>query len=279
MITYLPVNSNRFAYLLQGGGHFVPPPLQNTYGIMGYMQIIVDGIMTNYVDVGAGKTLLILHGWGSNATMWGRVINELAKENRVIAVDLPGFGKTDEPSIAWKVNDYAEFVKNFLDKIDVKKLHGILGHSFGGRVIIDMLDSGWNDAKKIIFVDSAGVKHNTSKSWRSLVGNKLLGWARKIKPVREFIVDQFGSDDYRAATPMMREILKLTVSEDKTPQIERIRGDVMIIWGENDKTTPLSDVEIFRRIENSRVEIVAGAGHSVYLEKQDEVVKLIKEFL
>lgn len=242
-------------------------------------QVIVDGILANYIDAGSGKTLLILHGWGSNVAMWHRVIGDLSKTFRVIAVDLPGFGKTDEPTEAWEVKDYAEFIKKFLDKIDVKKLHGILGHSFGGRVIIDMLDSGWNNAEKIIFVDAAGVKHAQRKGWRTLFGNKLLGWVRKIKPVREFIVQRFGSDDYRAASPMMREILKLTVTEDKTAQIERIKGNALIIWGENDKTTPLSDVEVFRKIKNSHVEIIADAGHSVYIDKPDEVIHLIEEFL
>jgi len=234
--------------------------------------------MTNYIDAGTGKILLILHGWGSNTAMWGRIIGDLSKKFRVIAVDLPGFGKSDEPSSAWKVADYAKFIEKFLGKIGVSKLHGILGHSFGGRVIIDMLDSGNQKVDKIIFMDAAGVRHKENKPLQS-ISKKIFGWAKKVKPVQKLIIRRFGSDDYRAASPMMREILKLTVTEDKSAQIERIRGDVLIIWGENDTTTPLSDVEIFRKIPNSRVEIVADADHNVYLEKPDEVIKLIKDFL
>ncbi|MDR1032581.1 MAG: alpha/beta hydrolase [Candidatus Nomurabacteria bacterium] len=243
------------------------------------MKVVVDGLMTNYTDVGQGPVLLILHGWGSSAGMWQRFADYLAKDYRIIALDLPGFGATDEPKTAWKIEDYADFVKKFLTKVTTKQLRGILGHSFGGRVVVDMLDSGWKGADKVIFMDSAGVRHRESRSWRTLAAHRLFGWARKIKPVREFAVQHFGSDDYRAATPMMREMLKLAVSEDKSVQIARIRAEVLVIWGANDITTPLTDLEVFRKIKDAQIEVLKGVGHSAYLEKPEQISQLVRGFL
>ncbi|MCL2280351.1 alpha/beta fold hydrolase, partial [Candidatus Saccharibacteria bacterium] len=73
------------------------------------MQIVVNKILTNYTDRGAGEVVLLLHGWGSNSAMMDDLAGDLVAKYRVIAVDFPGFGGSSEPETAWTVADYAKF--------------------------------------------------------------------------------------------------------------------------------------------------------------------------
>ena len=57
----------------------------------------INGISVNYIDEGEGEIVLLLHGWGANITLYRSVIDSLKKSRRVIALDMPGFGKTPEP--------------------------------------------------------------------------------------------------------------------------------------------------------------------------------------
>ena len=68
----------------------------------------IDGISVNYIDEGEGEIVLLLHGWGANITLYRSVIDTLKQGRRVIALDMPGFGKTPEPPKPWCVDDYVD---------------------------------------------------------------------------------------------------------------------------------------------------------------------------
>ena len=121
------------------------------------MNIKIQDINTNYIVKGEGKNILLLHGWGSKLDLFGTIIENLSKNNKVYAIDLPGFGGTDEPKEAWDVDRYVDFVIEFIEKMNIKEL-SILGHSFGGRVIIKLVNRQNLNFKvdKLVLVDSAG---------------------------------------------------------------------------------------------------------------------------
>ena len=76
----------------------------------------IKGIDINYIDYGKGEnTVVLLHGWGQNISMMQPVGDKLQKNNRVIIVDLPGFGETKEPEDIWTMYDYADCIKQLLD--------------------------------------------------------------------------------------------------------------------------------------------------------------------
>lgn len=97
----------------------------------------IDSIAVNYIDEGEGEIILLLHGWGANVTLYAGIIEVLARNHRVIALDMPGFGKTPEPPAPWCVDDYVDFVVRFIASFRVSKL-SIVVHSFGGRVFFKM---------------------------------------------------------------------------------------------------------------------------------------------
>jgi pimeloyl-ACP methyl ester carboxylesterase len=96
----------------------------------------VDGTSIAYLDTGEGPhTLVLIHGLGSYAKAWSKNVGALAKEYRVIAVDLPGYGGSDKPDAPYSMQYFAEVLHGLLGQLDVH--HPVLvGHSMGGQIAI-----------------------------------------------------------------------------------------------------------------------------------------------
>lgn len=238
----------------------------------------VDNIRINYEQKGSGDLIVLLHGWGSNIKLFSNLIDLLSKKYTVVAMDMPGFGESQEPPAAWCVDDYVDFVIKFLADYDAKQVM-LLGHSFGGRVIIKL-----NSRKdlpftvsKVILVDSAGIlpPKSNKKSWRTRkykMGKAFLSTKimRKIAPdALEKLRVKYGSADYVAASPLMRQVLVKVVNEDLEPLLPNIKCPTLLIWGVNDTATPLSDGEKMEKlIPDAGLVKLENAGHYSFLEQQ-----------
>ena len=99
------------------------------------MQVVVNSLLTQYERMGAGKLVLILHGWGDSSKGWLEPAKQLAKHFEVVTVDLPGFGGTQMPEKAWGLSDYAAFIEHFLKKTRLQP-YAVVGHSNGGATAI-----------------------------------------------------------------------------------------------------------------------------------------------
>ena len=126
------------------------------------MNKTVKGLNINYICEGEGELVLLLHGWGSNIKLFDAMINVLKTKYKVLAMDMPGFGESEEPEEPWCVDDYVDFVLEFLKDYEFDKIT-LLGHSFGGRVIIKLCSRDLPfEVEKTILVDAAGVKPKKS---------------------------------------------------------------------------------------------------------------------
>ena len=125
------------------------------------MTVTVDNIPTNYMDLGAPgeETVVMLHGWASNCELFRPSAVQVSEKYRVLAPDLPGAGGTPEPPADWTVDDYVDFTVRFIASFGCRKVI-LLGHSFGGRVIIKMANRPDLpfEITKIVLVDSAGIR-------------------------------------------------------------------------------------------------------------------------
>lgn len=240
------------------------------------MNAVINGIETNYLTVGQGEAVLLLHGWGSSLEPYRQLINLLSKKYFVIALDMPGFGKTAEPTRPFDVDDYVDFVLEFLKRFPISKL-SLVGHSFGGRVIIKMANRALPFAvDKIVLIDSAGIKPQGSKK-KSLRQTcyKIGKWFATRKPIAklfpgllEKLRTKFGSADYAAASPMMRQCLVKVVNEDLRHLLPGIKAPTLLVWGENDTATPLSDAKIMEaEIPGAGLAVIKNAGHFSFVEQ------------
>ena len=253
------------------------------------MEIYIDGLKINYINKGTGKNILLLHGWGVCMDLYKNLINQLAKSNNVYALDLPGFGKSDEPNEIWNVDKYVDFVQKFIKKLNLKEIN-LIGHSFGGRIIIKLANKNGLEFKinKIVLLGSAGIKHKLKfnkkvkvrvyKVCKKIINCKTIqkrcpGFIDKLK-------SKFGSDDYKKASNIMRGSLVQVVNEDLTNLIPNIKSETLLIWGTCDEATPIEDGRKMKElIKNSELVEIEGATHYAFLESPLFVNQMISEFL
>lgn len=249
----------------------------------------VNGIKINYEQKGEGDLIVLLHGWGSNIKLFANLIDLLSKKYKVVAMDMPGFGESTEPPSAWCVDDYVNFVIDFLKDYNTDNVM-LLGHSFGGRVIIK-LNSRENlpfKITKVILVDSAGIlpPKSNKKSFRTYyykAGKAILstGIAQKLAPdALENFRKKMGSADYAAASPLMRQVLVKVVNEDLEPLLPNIKCPTLLVWGVNDTATPLSDGEKMEKlIPDAGLVKLENAGHYSFLEQQFTFNRVMSSFM
>lgn len=231
----------------------------------------------NYVDYGKGKNVVVLlHGWGQNIEMMEPLGNKLQKNNRVIIIDLPGFGLSIEPKEIWTMYDYADAMKKLLDSLNVDNPI-LIGHSFGGK--ISLIYASKYKVKKLILLGSPYKKNikklsTKTKILKSLkkvpLLNKLEGFAKK----------HIGSRDYKEASEFMRKILVEHVNLDITEDVKKIKCPTIMIWGTMDDEVPIEDAyEIEKMIPDSSVIPYDGCGHYAYLERLGQTISIIKSFI
>ncbi|HKU18639.1 MAG TPA: alpha/beta hydrolase [Candidatus Saccharimonadales bacterium] len=249
------------------------------------MQAVVDSLLTAYEVQGKGKTVLLLHGWGDHAAGFKPLQAMLAKQYRVIALDLPGFGGSESPKEIWGLDEYAQFVAHFLQKIDEAALLAIIGHSNGGAIAIRGLARGWLASDKLVLLASAGIRgvykgrvkvlRYITKAGKALT----LPLPKQLKQkIRKKVYATVGSD--MLVAEHLQETFKKVVTDDVRADATQLALPTLLIYGDQDEATPMWYGEAFHEaIQGSTLEILEGAGHFVYLDQPARVARAIQEFL
>lgn len=126
-----------------------------------------DGIRLAYVDEGKGtETILMIHGLGSYLPAWKKNISELSKSYRVIAVDLPGYGKSSKAPHSGLMTFYAGVIAEMIQQLDLGPVN-LAGHSMGGQISMVLALEKPELVKRLILVDPAGFEafHAGQKNW------------------------------------------------------------------------------------------------------------------
>lgn len=224
---------------------------------------------------GEGAPLLLLHGWGASAELFAPLLDALQPGRRLIVPDLPGFGATPPPPVAWSAREYAAWTLALLDRLGVERVD-VIGHSNGGRIAIVLAAERPERVRRVVLTSSAGVpsRHGfrdrlavrTYKALRGVERSSLAPASLRTAAKRR--ADRRGSDDYRAASGTMRATLVRLVNEDLRPLLPRIGAPTLLVWGDRDTETPLSDArEMERLIPDSGLVVFEGGGHFAYLDQ------------
>jgi len=237
----------------------------------------INNVDVNYIDYGEGKnTIVLLHGWGQNIEMMKPIGDKLKKNNRIVIIDLPGFGESNEPDTIWTMYDYAECINKLLKFLKVENPI-MIGHSFGGKISL-IYASLYNVDKLILFgspfkkeVKRLSTKTKILKSLKKVpVINKLEGFAKK----------HIGSRDYREASDFMRKILVEHVNLDITDDVKKIKCSTLLVWGTMDTEVPIERAyELEKLISDAAVIPYEGCTHYAYLERLNQTINVIKSFI
>ena len=224
---------------------------------------------------GAGKDVLFLHGYGARKECFLPQINYFSRFCRVTAFDFTGFGDAPPLASPWAVDDYAAETRDVVRSLGLSRPH-VVAHSFGARVAVKIAAADEGFFGKMVLTGAAGI-----------VPRRTLGYHAKVKAyrlVRKFFPAyaerHFGSAEYRALSPVMRESYKKIVNEDLRADAARIARPVLFINGAEDEETPLSSIRIYLScVKGSRLFCMEGCGHFAHLENPLAFNAAAEEFL
>jgi len=264
-------------------------------------QVRVDNLRINYKIIGNGSVpIILLHGWGVDSDKYSVLAEYLSevkseklkvKSYRICLLDFPGFGKSDTPPEAWGVNEYVELVKKFSNILKLEKFI-LIGHSFGGRIAIKFSAQYPEKLKALILTGAAGIKHPLTfrqkifyilaKTGKIIFSLPLID--RLEKSAQKLLYKAAQEKDYHEAQGAMRETFKKVTAEDLTPCLKKIKNPTLLVWGEQDRSTPLDDAKVMNlKIESAggrtELEIVNEANHSLPYQIPEKFAKIVSDFI
>lgn len=255
---------------------------------------VVFGAKINYIEAGdpAKPTVILLHGLGGSLGNWQTNIPAIAQNYHVIALDQIGFGKSDKPSLKYRVGTYVDFLDKFMAELKIERA-SLVGNSMGGWVAGLMAVKYPNRVEKVVLADAAGILpanfneadiYQLNNSTRDEIrANLKLIFANPMLQNNEALVDQFmtarvASNDGGTINSLIESIMR---KEDfLNGRLGDIKKPTLIIWGKQDGLLPVSNAYLFNKgIANSELVIFDGCGHVPQFEKAADFNKKVLEFL
>lgn len=228
--------------------------------------------------MGTLKKIYILHGWTYSLEKWERFA-DLLKQAGFEAVFLKIPGLTGESNEIWDLEKYSDWLFGELSKEKEKVI--LLGHSNGGRIAAFFATEHPDKIQKLILIDTAGIYHRELLlQIKRFVFGTLVNIGKiftSSETLKNFLYYLVGERDYQKATPNMKRSMVNLTHYDLRPYFQKINTPALIIWGQDDKITPLSDAKlIYELIKDSKLEIIKNARHSPFYTNPEEVVQIIK---
>ena len=228
--------------------------------------------------------ILILPGWGDTRKTFTNIINNI-KDYNVYIIDYPNFGNSSKLKKVYTIYDYTELILNFIkDKNITNPI--IIAHSFGGRIASLLITKYKLKINKLLLIDVAGIKRINLKVLVKQYLYKLLKLLTIIFPkkirikLKNKLFQYFSSNDYKNIDNNMRKTFKNIIKENLKKYYKKINIETLIIWGENDKDTPLKDgILLNKLINNSALIVYKKASHYSYLEYPVLTNKIINEYI
>ena len=263
----------------------------------------IGGTDIHYLDVGSGPALLLVHGLGHSVVSWHRNIEALRRTQRVIALDLPGYGLSACPGDApYDPPYFASIIRQFVCALGLQTVDAV-GCSAGGlSILLAALDAP-ELFRRLVLVDPVGftavpnhmggdVLLGLFGVWQGLPANRSLirAWYASAfyDPAaadEETVTDLHRRRHHRASIRAARKAWAafFNYSRDLAPLHERLKSlapPVLVVWGKNDRMFPVKDSAVAKRVlPRSRIEWLDRCGHCPQLERPDEFNALVLEFL
>lgn len=251
------------------------------------MEVEICGKKINYEVTGEGKPIVLLHGWLASLETMAPLARHLEKFFKVYSIDIIGFGKSELPDSPLHTDDFGNFLKDLLDKLGIENPI-LIGHSNGGRMIINFAGRNLSKINKIVLIDSAGIvpkrkpkyyiKMYTFKALKNIF--KILPKIEMVYNIKDRVLSKFGSSDYKNSPDVLKKTMSNIVNEDLKYLMPNIKAPTLIIWGNKDTATPIEDGKTMEKlIPGSGLVIYEGAGHFSYLDKLSNCLLVLDEFL
>lgn len=226
------------------------------------------------------KEIYIIHGWTYTIEPWTSVVSILrSKGVTVHQLRVPGL--TTDSTAVWTIEYYVAWLYK---QLEGSKQPIVLGHSNGGRIALNYLKTNPGGFGKLILLNSAGINVDDQKiSLKRRVfklGAKVLKPLKYIPIVRKVVYRLIGGSDYDNAPKNMKKTLQNMLDSDKNLDLTDIETQTAILWGSEDRTTPLAMGEkIANNLPNSTFRLFDEWSHAPYITRPNELAQAILEEL
>lgn len=214
--------------------------------------------------------LYIIHGWTYTVEPWRKTL-ELLKENgiRVKMLHVPGL--TEESNKIFTIDDYVKWASSEIPDGAIA-----LGHSNGGRILLNLCAKKPNKLKSLILLDSAGVYEPSFKKKVIETVAKIGKPLRKVKFIDKVFHRLTGSTDYSKAPENMKKTLANMLESDKNLDLSKITTKTYILWGNKDNVTPPRQaVKMDAVLPNSELKFYANWTHAPYISSPEELARVL----
>ena len=255
--------------------------------------ITIDDNQIRYLESGnSDECLVLIHGLGASAERWNRVIPIFEKYFHVIVPDLIGFGYSDKPLVDYTPDFFSEFLKKFLDALNIPNPY-LIGSSLGGQITAEFASKYPANVKKLILVSPAGMMKESTPALDAYIMAALYPNEQSAKNAFEMMeasgreVDEEIIHGFikrmqlpNAKMAFMSTILGLKNSEIITEKLKIVNTPTLIIWGSNDPVIPIIHADAFvSSIKDCRFYRMDNAGHTPYVQYPEAFVNVVLDFL
>ncbi|MDQ7824553.1 MAG: alpha/beta fold hydrolase [Candidatus Eremiobacteraeota bacterium] len=240
-----------------------------------------------YKESGTGFPVILLHGNGGDLESWASTIGPMARKFRVIAPDLPGYGRSEKPSsfsIEMLVASVAEIARHF----SLTRVH-LVGNSLGGVVAIECATRFPELVERIVLVGTPSVDKNelektlsTLTTWIKADGTPRVSVedARLVFPGADTKITALMNESLAQAGITFSTANEALRSYDMKGALASFSKPALIIWGDQDRITSINHAWILSRLMGGApVWLIKGGGHSPQVDKPGEFNRMLGEFL
>ncbi|MBQ2672847.1 alpha/beta hydrolase [Candidatus Saccharibacteria bacterium] len=214
--------------------------------------------------------LYIIHGWTYTVEPWKKTL-ALLRENGISVKMLHVPGLTEESNKEFTIYDYMKWADREIPDGAIA-----LGHSNGGRILLNLCAAKPEKLKYLILLDAAGVYEPSAKK-KAVEGLAKLGKPLKKIPLVDKIFHKVtGSTDYSKAPENMKKTLTNMLSSDKELDLSKVETKTFILWGKKDTTTPPRQATtMYEKLPNAELKFYANWTHAPYISNPDELARAL----
>jgi 2-hydroxy-6-oxonona-2,4-dienedioate hydrolase len=258
---------------------------------MDFINILGYNIRYIKIDkVNSNETMILLHGIGASAERWSELVPLIDNYN-IIIPDIIGFGYSEKPRIEYNIDLFVRFLDELFLKFEVKNPI-MVGSSFGGQLILEYYFRHKEFFKKMILVSPAGTQERPTLALRQYTYSSL--YPTRENTERAFKMMSHNNQQVKDSTikdfinrmkqpnakhSFVSTLLALRKNSDLQDNLKEIKIPTLVIWGENDTTIPVENIEYFRDIPFVKTHIMEGCGHVPFVENPIEFYKIAKKFI
>jgi len=260
--------------------------------------IQVNGRQIHYEKFGAGKPIVLVHGFAGSTYTWRHVIPLLSGTFTVYALDLPGFGLSDKsPDASYDLQSQAAAVVDFINTLNLQGV-ALAGHSMGGVITGIAANLAPQKIEKAILIDAGFYHGGPPKFFKKLffpfdviMARSFYSRGARSRSLassyynKSLITDDLVENYLKPArTPHAADVLVKMMRTSSGDTYEGISASIavptLLIWARLDGVNPVSDAErLHKEIKNSQLVIIDQSGHMVQEEQPQRVAEAIQQFL